>query len=103
MRGCLRNNHGYVTSDRRESGQWLKRFRCVPACEQQVEIEFGQKNGIAQIVPLGERRQQLAKLSQLKFAQMYGGGFNEKRGALRPSRVIEASQAKLVEELITEG
>ena len=72
--------------------------------EQQIQIEFREKHRVAQIVFLGERRQQLAEFAQRQFAaERHGGGFQKQRRAFRALAERHAAQAELLQKFLDEA
>ena len=56
-------------------GQRFEGLRRNTAGEKLVEIQFGQQNGVAQIVLTGQRGGKLANFAKSQFAQADAGGF----------------------------
>ena len=93
-----------MATSRRMAGKLGQRFeglRRNAAGEKLVEIQFGEQNGVAQIVLTGQRGGKLADFAQRQFAQVDGGGFKiqERPGSLA-RRVKHAAQAELVKEFL---
>ena len=104
LHGVVRRGFGHehrdVAADRRELRQRLEGTGGVPAREHQVEVQFGQQDGVAEVMLLRELGQELAHLAErLSAAEREGGGFEEERGALRARRVGYAAQAAVLGEL----
>ena len=104
VRGCLRDEHCHITANRRERGQRLEGFAQVAAREQHIKIQLRQQHGVAQVIALGEGRQQLAKLAEHELAaERHGGGFEKQRGAVRAPRVSDATQTELLQEFLQQA
>src|SRR5207249_10292258 len=90
--------HRHVSPNRRKRRQQPERFGCVPARQQQIQVQLREQHSIPQVVTPGQHRQQLSKLADLEFAKMNRCGLKIKRRAVRASRVSESPQPKLLKK-----
>src|SRR3989442_784243 len=94
----FRNEHRHVAAYRRKSRERLERFFVVPSSQQQIKIEFGQKNWIAKIVTASDSRNQLSHFSESIFAEGNRRRFDEQRGNLVTASVADSPNTKLLQK-----
>ncbi len=100
VRGVFSDEHGDIAADGGKWRQSLEGFRGGTAREDQIEIQLGEKDGIAQILLAGDAGRDLTKSSEGILAEVDRGRLEKERAGLGFGGPGHSPQTVLLEKFL---